>query len=48
VGEVGEEAEEGETWDRVAVSLIRASGSGLGASGVGLVQLRHREDLVVR
>jgi hypothetical protein len=44
----GEEAEEGETWGRVAESLIRASGISLGASGVVLVQLRHREGLVVR
>jgi hypothetical protein len=44
----GEEAEKGETWGRVAESLIRASGISLGASGVGLVQLRHRQDLVVR
>jgi hypothetical protein len=42
------EAEEGGTWGRVEESLIRASGIGLGASGAGLVQLRHREDLVVR
>jgi hypothetical protein len=28
--------------------LIRASDLGIGASGVGLVQLRHREDLMVR
>jgi hypothetical protein len=40
--------EEGETWGRVAESLIRASGISLGASGVDLVRLRHREDLVVR
>jgi hypothetical protein len=32
----------------VAESFIRASGITLGASGVGLVQLRHREDLMVR
>ena len=39
---------EGETWGRVAESLIRASGISLGASGVGLVQARRREDLMVR
>jgi hypothetical protein len=38
----------GETWGRVVESLIRASGISLGASGVGLVQLRHHEDLMVR
>jgi hypothetical protein len=48
VGEVGGGAQEGETWGRVAESFIRASGITLGASGVGLVQLRHREDLMVR
>jgi hypothetical protein len=32
----------------VAETLIRASGISLGASGVGLVQLRHRDDLMVR
>jgi hypothetical protein len=43
----GEEAEEGETWGRVTESLIRTSGISLGASGDGLVQLRHRENLMV-
>jgi hypothetical protein len=32
----------------VAESLIKASGTSLGASGAGLVQLRHRKDLTVR
>jgi hypothetical protein len=32
---------------RVVESLISASGINLGASGVGLVQLCHRQDLVV-
>jgi hypothetical protein len=32
----------------VAESLVRASGISLGASGVGLVKLCHREDLVIR
>jgi hypothetical protein len=32
----------------VAESLIRVSGLSIGQSGVGLVQLRHREDLMVR
>ena len=45
---MGEKAGEGKTWDRVKESLIRASGISLGASGVGLVQLRHCEDLMVR
>jgi hypothetical protein len=40
--------EGGEGGGRVAESPIRASGICLGASGVGLVQLRHHEDLVVR
>jgi hypothetical protein len=31
----------------MAESLTRASGISLGASGAGLVQLHHREDLVV-
>jgi len=41
-------AEEGETWCRVTESLIRARSLGLGASGVGIGLLCHREDLVVR
>jgi hypothetical protein len=32
----------------VAESLIRTSGISLGASGVGFVQLRHRDDLMVQ
>jgi hypothetical protein len=48
VDKVGEEAEDTEKWGLVAEFLIWASGISLGASGVGLVQLRHREDLVVR
>jgi hypothetical protein len=32
----------------VTESLFRASGISLGASGIGLVQLRHREDLMAR
>jgi hypothetical protein len=44
----GEEAEEEETWGRVAESLIRARGISLGSSGVGLVQLRHLKDLVLQ
>jgi hypothetical protein len=32
----------------MAESHIRTSGISLGASGAGIVQLRHREDLVVR
>ena len=44
----GEEAEGIKTWGRVEESLIRASGISLGASGVGLVQLRHREGVMVR
>jgi hypothetical protein len=43
-----EETEEGGRWGRVAESLIRASGISLGESGVALVQLRHRADLMVR
>jgi hypothetical protein len=38
----------GGAWGRVAESLIKASGIRLGASGAGLVQLRYREDLMVR
>jgi len=44
----GEKEEEGATWGLVEESLIKASGINPGASGVGLVQLRHREDLVVQ
>jgi hypothetical protein len=44
----GEKAEEGETRGRVAESFIRASGIIFGASGVGILQLRHREDLMSR
>jgi hypothetical protein len=33
---------------RVTESLIRASSISLGTSGIGFVQLRHCEDLVVR
>jgi hypothetical protein len=40
--------EDRETWGRVAESLTKASGISLGASGAGLVQLRRREDLMVR
>jgi hypothetical protein len=36
----GEEAEEGETWGRMAEFLFRASGISLSTSGVGLAQLR--------
>jgi hypothetical protein len=43
-----EEAEERDTWGRVAESLIRVRHFGLGTSGVGFGMLRHREDLVVR
>jgi hypothetical protein len=45
---VGEEAEEGETWGRVAEYLIRTSGISLGASGAGLVQLSRLKDIMVR
>jgi hypothetical protein len=48
VGEVGEEAEEGGTWAAWQNPLMRLSGISIGASGAGLVQRRHREDLVVR
>jgi hypothetical protein len=44
----GEEAEEGDTWGPMTEFFIRASGLSLGASGVGLVQLRHCEELMVR
>jgi hypothetical protein len=47
VGEVGEEAEEGETWGRVAEPLIKASSLGIDASCVGFGLLRHCEGLVV-
>jgi hypothetical protein len=40
--------EEGETWGRVKEPPIRASGISLGTSSIGLVQLRHREDLIIR
>jgi hypothetical protein len=43
-----EEAEEGKTWCRVTKFLIRASGISFGATGVGLLQLRHREVFMVR
>ena len=33
---------------RVAKFLIRVSGISLGANGAGLVQLRHREELMAR
>jgi hypothetical protein len=35
-------------WGRLAESSIKAHGINLSASGVGLVQLRHRKKLVVR
>jgi len=44
----GEEAEEEGTWGCVIKFLMRASGISLGASLVGLVQQRHRENLIVR
>jgi hypothetical protein len=40
--------EDGETWGRETESLVRASGISLDANGACLVQLRHREDLMVR
>jgi hypothetical protein len=42
---MGGGAEDGETRSRVTEYLVRASGISLGASGLGLVQLRHREDM---
>jgi hypothetical protein len=42
-----EEAEEGGTWGRVAEFLIGTSGISHDTSGVGLVQQRHRNDLIV-
>jgi hypothetical protein len=48
VGEVGGGGGGGKDVGRMEESLIRASGISLGASGVGLIQLRHREDLIVR
>jgi hypothetical protein len=35
-------------WGNDTEFLIKAGGSSLGASGAGLVQLRHREGIMVR
>jgi hypothetical protein len=48
VSEVGGEGGERVALGHVAESLIRASGISFGASGAGLVQLRHREGILLR